>query len=85
MDKSDVPAFHEMMREMFQAVRELGGSGTVYEIDRKTIEILNLPKDVREVMHGKTSKTEVEYRLAWVKTYLKFVGLLSIQSEACER
>ena len=77
MDKTKVPAFHEMMRELFQAVKELDGSGTVHEIDRRTIEILDLPQEVREVMHGKTSKTEVEYRLAWMKTYLKFVGLLA--------
>ena len=35
---SEVPAYNEMMCELFQALKELGGSGTITEIDDKTIE-----------------------------------------------
>ena len=77
---AEVPAYHDMMCELFQAMKELGGSGTIREIDEKTIEILKLPADVLEVMHGDSSKTEVEYRLAWTKTYLKKVGILENSS-----
>ena len=31
----EVPAYHEMMQELFQAIKELGGSGTIQEIDDK--------------------------------------------------
>ena len=75
-DKSKVPAFDEMMNELLQAMKELGGSGTIREIDKKTIEILKLPPAILDIMHPKTSKTEIEYRLAWTRTYLKFYGLL---------
>lgn len=75
-DKSKVPAFDEMMNELLQAMKELGGSGTIREIDKKTIEILKLPPPILDIMHPKTSKTEIEYRLAWTRTYLKFYGLL---------
>ena len=34
----EVPAYNEMMNELFQAVKELGGSGTIREIDDRTIE-----------------------------------------------
>lgn len=74
--KLAVPAYNEMMREVFQAIKELGGSGTITEIDEKTIEILKLSPEAREIMHGDTSKTEVEYRLAWTRTYMKKVGIL---------
>ena len=67
----EVPAYNDMMCELFQAVRELGGSGTIREIDDKTIEILELSSEVLEIMHGNSSKTEVEYRLAWTRTYMK--------------
>ena len=77
---AEVPAYHDMMCELFQAMKELGGSGTIREIDEKTIEILKLPADVLEVMHGDSSKTEVEYRLAWTKTYMKKVGILENSS-----
>ena len=61
----EVPAYNDMMSELFQAMKDLGGSGTVREIDDKTIEILDLAPEVQEIMHGNSSKTEVEYRLAW--------------------
>ena len=48
----EVPAYHEMMQELFQAIKELGGSGTIQEIDDKTIEILGLSPEVLTIMHG---------------------------------
>lgn len=76
----EVPAYNDMMCELFQAMKELGGSGTIREIDDKTIEILDLASDVQEIMHGNSSKTEVEYRLAWTRTYMKKVGILENSS-----
>lgn len=69
-----------MMCELFQAMKELGGSGTIREIDDKTVEILKLPIEVQEIMHGNSSKSEVEYRLAWTRTYMKKVGILENSS-----
>jgi restriction system protein len=54
----------------------LGGSGTTEEIYDKVVQILNLPDQVLEILHGSTSQSEVEYRLAWSRTYLKKYGLL---------
>ncbi|MCI9291825.1 MAG: restriction endonuclease [Erysipelotrichaceae bacterium] len=76
----EVPAYNEMMSELFQAMKELGGSGTIREIDDKTVAILKLPIKVQEIMHGDTNRTEVEYRLAWTRTYLKKVGILENSS-----
>lgn len=75
-DKMNIPAYNDMMQELFQAIKELGGSGTIQEIDDKTIEILGLSPDILAVMHGDSSKSEVEYRLAWTRTYMKKVGIL---------
>ena len=36
-DKMNIPAYNDMMQELFQAIKELGGSGTIQEIDDKTI------------------------------------------------
>ena len=76
----EVPAYNDMMCELFQAMKELGGSGTIREIDDKTMEILELPTEVQEIMHSNSSKTEVEYRLAWTRTYMKKVGILENSS-----
>lgn len=75
-NKMNIPAYNDMMQELFQAIKELGGSGTIQEIDDKTIEILGLSPDILAVMHGDSSKSEVEYRLAWTRTYMKKVGIL---------
>ena len=73
---TDVPAQHEMMCELFQAMKELGGSGSLHEIDEKTIELLNISPEILEVKQSSSNKTEIEYRLAWTRSYLKKVGIL---------
>ena len=75
-----VPKFDEMMCEMFQAVKELGGSGTIREIDERTIGILALSQEVQDIPHKTGGKTEVEYRLAGTRTYLKKFGILENSS-----
>lgn len=80
MDKYKGPTYNEMMPELFQAIKELGGSGTINEIDQRTIEILQLSPEVIEYPHGCSNKTEVEYRLAWTRTYMKKVGILENSS-----
>lgn len=76
----EIPAHNEMMNELFQAMKELDGSGTVKEINEKTIEILGLTQEEQEVMHGSTSETEIAYRLAWTRTYMKKTGILENSS-----
>jgi restriction system protein len=73
---SSVPTFDAMLIPTIQALQALGGSGTTEEIYDKVVQILNLPDKVLDVLHGNTSQSEVEYRLAWSRTYLKKYGLL---------
>lgn len=78
-----IPTFDSMMNPLLKAIHELGGSGTISEIDGKTIEILNLSEEVQNIPHNpeKSNRSEVEYRLAWTKTYLKKYGLLDNSSK----
>lgn len=69
-----------MMKPTIQALKMLGGSGSIDEIYKKVCELLNLPDDVLSVQHGSTSQSEVEYRLAWSRTYLKRVGMITNSS-----
>lgn len=71
-----VPTFDVMLVPTIQALQLLGGSGTVDEIYEKVTEILALPDEVLDVLHGTSSRSEVEYRLAWSRTYLKKFGLI---------
>lgn len=73
-----VPTFDQMMNPLLLALKKLGGSGTIEEIYTKVTEDLDLSDEVVEILHNleKSSQTEVEYRLAWTRTYLKKYGLL---------
>lgn len=73
---SSVPTFDSMLIPTIQALQTLGGSGTIEEIYEQVVQLLNLPDQVLEITHGSTSQSEVEYRLAWSRTYLKKYGLL---------
>lgn len=70
------PTFDAMMPELMQAMKNLGGSGSIAEIDQETIRILGLPEEVIAFPHGRGNKSEVEYRLAWTRTFLKKTGYL---------
>lgn len=75
---SQMPKYHELMNPLLQALHELGGSGSVEEIAQKVTETSNLPEEVLNIPHNpeRSSQTEIEYRLAWARTYLKKYGLL---------
>lgn len=67
-----------MMVPLFTALRELGGSASIAEIDEKVGELLELPEEVLDIPHNpeKSNATEFQYRLAWARTYLKQYGLI---------
>jgi restriction system protein len=71
-----------MMNPLIEALKALGGSGTIEEIDRKATEIAGLSDEQLEVLHNpeKGGQTEIEYRLAWTRTYLKKYGVLENSS-----
>lgn len=58
-----------------KALDELGGSGSNEEIYNKVLVITQLSNEVIDVMHNFTM-TEVGYRLAWARTYLKNFGAI---------
>jgi restriction system protein len=62
------------MNPAIAALHSLGGSASIPELVEKVISDLKLPPAVVEQPHGR-GFTEVEYRLAWVRTYLKKYGL----------
>jgi len=70
------------MRPLVRALQALGGSGSVEEIYDKVVELEQFPQDVLSQPHDpeKSNQTEVAYRLAWARTYLKKYGLLENSS-----
>ena len=74
---SKLPSSEELIIPTMKALIELGGSGTIEEINTKVYEIANLSDDILQIQHSENdSRTEIDYRLAWSRTYLKKFGLL---------
>ena len=77
-----LPTYDSLMNPLIQALRQLGGSGSIDEIYEQVVEIENISEDVIAKLHDpeKSNQTEVAYRLAWARTYLKKFGLLDNSS-----
>jgi len=78
MPQIKVPTYDTAMNPVIQALKRLGGSGTIEEVNSKATEILGLTDEQLAVLHDeeKSSQTEIGYRLAWTRTYLKKFGIL---------
>jgi len=73
--------YHQMMLPTLKALQTLGGSANIDELDSRVIDIMQLPEEMRNVLHKEDGTlTEVEYRLAWARTYLKKYGLIDNSS-----
>jgi restriction system protein len=78
---NNLPTFDELLIPTVKALKELGGSGAVEEINTKVYEIINVRDEILQIMHGEGGTiNEVDYRLAWSRTYLKKFGLLENSS-----
>jgi restriction system protein len=76
-----VPKFEELFNPLLSALRQLGGSGAIEELEEKVAEILDLSEEDLEKLHGKSgNRTRYSYNLAWARSYLKAYGLLENSS-----
>jgi restriction system protein len=77
-----LPTFDDLINPLLRALHSLGGSGSVEEIYNKVVEMEHLPDKVLAQQHDpeKSNMSEVAYRLAWARTYLKKYGLLENSS-----
>jgi restriction system protein len=72
-----LPAFDELFNPLIRALQALGGSGSNQELYDKVIELEKLPESVFARPHAEGgNRTELAYRLAWARSYLKAFGLL---------
>src|SRR5712692_7759650 len=68
----------ELMQPTVDAIKALGGSGSVDEVLEKVISHLGIPDDlvVQPKRGGNDGRTQLEYDLAWTRSYLKELGVL---------
>lgn len=66
------------MNPLIRALRTLGGSGSIEEIYDKVVELEGFSEELLSHLHDpeKSNQTEIGYRLAWARSWLKKYGLL---------
>ena len=78
-----IPTYDNLFNPVLKALHELGGSGSIDEIEDKVIQILNLSEEDTNDVHRRnrgTITTKLSYRLAWARNYLKRYGALENSS-----
>jgi len=77
-----VPNYSDLINPTLKSLQILGGSGKNDEIYDEVVKLLNLPDNVIDIPHGNGSQSELEYRLAWARTYLKKYGAIDNSARA---
>jgi restriction system protein len=82
MLNNKLPQYHELMNPVLDALHQLGGSGSIDEIAEVVIENSDFSDEIVNQMHNpdESNQTEIEYRLAWARTYLKKYEIINNSS-----
>ena len=71
------PDIASMMLSTIQAVKAIGGSATIQELDEKVAELEGVTEaEQQHMMPGSDPRPRMNYYLAWARTYLKRGGAL---------
>lgn len=71
---SEMPTTEALVWPTLRAICSAGGSATLQEIAELVVQQENVSEAVQGVPHGDSPRTELEYRLAWARTYLKNIA-----------
>lgn len=69
-----IPAYLELMWPTLRAIRDLGHMASLEEIDEQVMAQEGFSEAQLAVLHKDGPRSEIEYRLAWARTYLKGIG-----------
>jgi restriction system protein len=74
--KTGLPRYADYVFPTLETVKARGGSATIEEIEDGVAELMQIKDDLLTIPHGDSGRTEFQYNLAWVRTYLKKYGAL---------
>ena len=70
-----VPRVQDLLNPGLEAIKGLGGSASITEMDDEVTKFLKLSEEEISQPHDER-QTKLQYNLAWARTYLKMYGLL---------
>jgi restriction system protein len=79
MAEPRIPQYRSYFNPVLRALKGLGGSGTIEEINARVAADMKLSADVLAVPHDPEhgGQSEVAYRIAWARSYLKYGGFIT--------
>jgi restriction system protein len=73
---AELPKHDALFWPVVRAFRELDGSTDTDQLVAKVSELLQLRDELTAIPHKSGTQTEIAYRIAWVKSWLKWGGML---------
>ncbi len=76
---TDIPVFQATMSPMLEVLRESPAPLPIDELDRRVIARMAIPAETLKIPHDADNpdRSEVAYRIAWARTWLKKAGLVT--------
>lgn len=71
--------YDDLFNPLIQAIKALGNSASISEMEEEIAQILNLSEEARNELH-RESCTKLNYRLGWTRNYLKRYGVIENSS-----
>ena len=81
MAKDQVPTYEDLLWPTLKVLEALGGSATIQELSEQLAVEMRLSDAVLDIPHKNGSQSEVDYRAAWARTYLKWIGAVENSSK----
>lgn len=72
---NQLPSFTDYFPPAVAALKARGGSATIEEMEEDVASLMQLSERQLAIPHGNGPRTEFQYVLAWVRTYLKKAGV----------
>ena len=76
MASSALPTYKDLLWPTLRVLDNSGGSASIQELSEHVARDLDLADDVLGVLHKDGPQTEVDYRAAWARTNLKWIGAI---------
>ena len=76
---AEIPAYWKYFNPILEGLRALGGSATNEELNSRVAADMKLSDDLVAIPHDAEhgGQSEVSYRIAWGRSYLKFGGFIT--------
>lgn len=76
---TEVPTYKDLMQPLLEVLQELGGSGTVGELNERVIATLNLSEEAAIKIYepDNSGQAKIKTNLSWARSYLKKAGLIA--------